>query len=110
MPLRLPHVSVTTVTVTCKFDDDLHADLEAYAATFEAERGKPIPLPTLIATIVQDYLQHDPDFVRERRQAAAVPRVRPTPASTAPRPSSQDRRHGVPSAPVSRPPGEDGAS
>jgi len=87
MPLRLPHVAVTTVAVTCKFDADLHADLEAYAAMFEAERGKPIPLPTLIATIVQDYLQHDPDFMRERRQTAA-PRARPKPAGP-------DRRNGV---------------
>ncbi|MGE3537826.1 MAG: DUF2274 domain-containing protein [Candidatus Tectimicrobiota bacterium] len=109
MPLRLPHVSVTTVTVTCKFDDDLHADLEAYAATFEAERGKPIPLPTLIATIVQDYLQHDPDFMRERRQAAAAPRVRPTPASAAPRPPGPERRNGPPSVPASRAQGEGGA-
>jgi hypothetical protein len=92
MPLRLPHVAVATVVVTCKFDEDLHADLEAYAAMFEAERGKPIALPTLIATIVQDYLQHDPDFVRERRQTAAS---RPRPKLTGPK-----RHHGVPSAPV----------
>ncbi|MGE3541550.1 MAG: DUF2274 domain-containing protein [Candidatus Tectimicrobiota bacterium] len=100
MPLRLPHVAVTTVSVPCKFDDDLYADLEAYAALFEAERGKPIPLPTLIATIVQDYLQHDPDFMRERRQATAAPRARPAPASAASRPASQDRRNGPQSPPV----------
>ncbi len=94
MALRLPHVAVATVVVTCKFDEDLHADLEAYAAMFEAERGKPITLPTLIATIVQDYLQHDPDFVRERRQAT-TPRIRP-------KPTGQDRRNGIPSAPVAQ--------
>jgi hypothetical protein len=78
--------------VTCKFDADLYADLEAYAALFEAERGEPIPLPTLIATIVRDYLQHDPDFVRHHRQTAAL--------RTRPKPAGQDRRNGVPSASV----------
>jgi hypothetical protein len=102
MPLRLPHVAVTTVVVTCKFDEDLHADLEAYAAMFEAERGKPIALPTLIATIVQDYLQHDPDFVRERRQAAAS---RPRPKPTGP-----ERHNGTSRTPASQVPGAGDAS
>jgi len=101
MPLRLPHVAVKTVSVPCKLDADLYADLEAYAAMFEAERGESIPLPTLIATIVRDYLQHDPDFVRHQRQTAA-PRTRPKPAG-------QDRRNGVPSAPVSRAQDDGGA-
>jgi hypothetical protein len=94
MPLRLPHVCLTTVKVTCELSGDLHGDLEAYARLFQGERGKVIPLPTLIVTMLEDYLQHDPDFMRERRQAAAAPRARPAPASTASRPSSQDRRNG----------------
>ena len=94
MPLRLPHVSVKTVSVACKLDADLYADLEAYAAAIAAERGDPIPLPTLIPTILRDYLQHDPDFMRQRRQAVAAPRARPTPASVAPRPPGPDRRNG----------------
>jgi hypothetical protein len=102
MPLRLPHVAVNTVAVTCKFDEDLHADLEAYAAMFEAERGKPIPLPTLIATIVQDYLLHDPDFVRERRQTTAS---RPRPKPTGP-----ERHNGAPRASTSQVPSVGDAS
>lgn len=99
MPLRLPHVPTTTVKVTCELDADVHADLEAYAAVHEAERGTPIALSKLLNTIVWDYLRHDPDFMRQRRQAAA-PRARPTPASTAPRPSALDRRNGAPSPPT----------
>jgi hypothetical protein len=100
MPLRLPHVSVKTESVTCKFDADLYADLEAYAAAVEAERGEPLPLPTLITTIVRDYLQHDPDFMRQRRQAA-IPRARP-------QLPGQDRRNGPQSPPVSRAQGDGG--
>ncbi|MGE3542228.1 MAG: DUF2274 domain-containing protein [Candidatus Tectimicrobiota bacterium] len=98
MPIRLPHVSVKTVSVPCKLDADLYADLEAYAAVFEAERGDPIPLPTLIATIVEDYLQHDPDFIRQRRQAAA--------ARARPKPPGPERRNGAPSPPTAQ--GESG--
>lgn len=84
MPIRLPRVSLKTVSVACKLDADLYTDLEAYAAAYEAEHGEAIPVPTLIATILWDYLQHDPDFMRQRRQAAAAPRARPTPASAHP--------------------------
>ena len=94
MPLRLPHVCLTTVKVTCELSGDVHAELEAYAALVKAERGVVMPIPTLIATMVQDYLQHDPDFLRERRQAASAPRARPTPASAAPQPSGPERRNG----------------
>ena len=96
MPLRLPHVSVTTASVTCQRAADLSADREASAALLEAERGEPIPLPTRIATIGRDSLQHDPDVVRHQRQTAA-PRTRPPPAG-------QDRRPGAPSVPVPQAP------
>ena len=76
-----------------KFDADLSADLEASATLFEAERGEAIPLPTRIATIVRDDLQHDPDVVRHQRQTGA-PRTRPMPAG-------QGRRNGPPRPPVS---------
>jgi hypothetical protein len=102
MPLRLPHVCLTTVKVTCELSGDIHAELEAYVAMLKAERGVVMPMPTLIATMVQDYLQHDPDFLRERRQTAAGPRPRPTPASTAPRPSGQASRNGPPNPPAPR--------
>jgi len=101
MSIRLPRITIKTVPITCRLDADLHADLEAYAAMFEAERGKPIPLPTLITTIVQDYLQHDPDFVRERRQTT-TPRARPK--STGP-----DRHHSVPHLAVPHTREDDGA-
>ena len=106
MPIRLPRVSLKTVSVACKLDADLHADLEAYAAAYQAEHGDTMPIPTLIVTILWDYLQHDPDFMRQRRQAAAAPRARPTPASTVPRPPGQDRHNGPMSQPTPHAQGE----
>ena len=83
MSIRLPRVSIKTVSVTCKLDADLHADVEAYAAEYAAKFGDAITVPALIAAIVRDYLQRDPDFMRQRRQVAAAPRVHATPASVA---------------------------
>jgi hypothetical protein len=108
MPLRLPYVCLTTVKVTCELSGDVHAELEAYAALVKAERGTPIALSKLLNTIVWDYLRHDPDFMRQRRQAAPAPRARPTPASTASRPSAPERRNGPISQSVPRTQGEGG--
>jgi hypothetical protein len=108
MPIRLPHVPTTTVKVTCELDADVHADLEAYAAVHEAERGTPIALSKLLNTIVWDYLRHDPDFMRQRRQAAPAPRARPTPTSTAPQPSGPERRNGPINQSIPRTQGEGG--
>ena len=102
MALRLPHVAVKTMTLTCKLDTDLYADLTAYAAALEAERGDPIPLPTLMTIIVRDYLQHDPDFMRQRRQGGPT-RVRP-----GSRPPGAARRNGGPGLPGAHADGEDG--
>jgi hypothetical protein len=94
MALRLPHVCLTTVTVTCELSSDLHTDLETYARLVQAERGTEMPLSTLIATILDDYLQHDPDFVRQRRQAAPKVRTRATATRATPQPADQPRRTG----------------
>ena len=94
MTIRLPRVSLTTVPVTCRLDADLHTDLQAYAAAYEAQYGDAIPLAVLITTIVRDYLHKDQAFMRQRRQADAAPQARATPASTAPRPHGQDSHDG----------------
>jgi hypothetical protein len=108
MPIRLPRVSRKTIKVTCELNVDVHTDLEAYAAQYEAHHHETITIPELITDIVGDYLRRDPDFIRERRQAAAAPRARPAPASTAPRPSAPERRNGPLSQSVSRTQGEGG--
>src|SRR5262245_49722548 len=95
MSIRLPRITIKTVPITCRLDADLHADLEAYAAAYEAQYGEAIPLAVLITTIVRVYLQKDQAFMRQRRQAAAAPLARATPASAAPRPHGQDRHDGA---------------
>jgi hypothetical protein len=99
MHIRVPRVALKTVPVTCRLDADLHADLEAYAAAYAVQYGETIPLPTLITTIVRDYLQKDPAFMRQRRQAEAPPRARPAPA----RPETLPRAQGSQDGALSRP-------
>ncbi len=99
MKIRVPRMAIKTIPVTCRLDADLHAEVEAYAAAYEAQDGDAIALPVLITTIVRDSLQRDQDVMRQRRQAAAAPPARATPASTAPRPQGQDRHDGVCSTP-----------
>ncbi|MGE3537363.1 MAG: DUF2274 domain-containing protein [Candidatus Tectimicrobiota bacterium] len=106
MPIRLPRVSRKTVKVTCELNTDVQTELEAYAAFYEAHHHETITIPELITGIVGDYLRRDPDFMRERRQAAVAPRARPTTASAAPRPSGPERRNGPISQPGPRTPGE----
>ena len=68
MKIRVPHVTMKTIPVTCRLDVALHADLEAYAAAYEAQYGEAIPLAVLMTTIVREYLQKDQAFMRQRRQ------------------------------------------
>lgn len=100
MPIRLPRVPTTTVKVTCELDTDVHADLEAYAAAYEAHHGAPISLSKLLNTIVWDYFRRDLDFMRQRRQAAAEPRARSAPAHAVPRPSGSAAHAEAPSPPT----------
>jgi hypothetical protein len=79
MKIRVPRIAIKTVPVPCRLDADLHADLEASAAAYEAQYGDAIPLAVLITTIVRDYLQKDQACMRQRRQAAAAPQARATP-------------------------------
>ncbi len=102
MTIRLPRVSIKTVPVTCRLDADLHTDLQAYAAAYEAQYGEAIPLAVLITTIVRDYLQKDQAFMRQRRQAEAAPRAQATPESAETRPHTRDRRDGALSQPSHR--------
>ena len=76
-------MSITIVPVTCRLDADLHADVEASAAAYAAQDGEAMALPVLITTIVRDDLQREQDCMRQRRQAAAAPPARATPASAA---------------------------
>ena len=78
MKIRVPHVTMKTVPVTCRLDVALHADLEAYAAAYEVQYGEAIPLAVLMTTIVREYLQKDQAFMRQRRQALATPPGRTT--------------------------------
>ena len=73
MKIRVPHVTMKTVPVTCRLDVDLHADLEAYAAAYEAQCGEAIPLAVLMTTIIRDYLQKDQAFMRQRRHGRSAP-------------------------------------
>src|SRR5262249_22478902 len=94
MKIRVPRITIKTVSVTCRLDADLYADLEAYATAYEAQYGEAIPLAVLITTIVRDYLQKDQAFMRQRRQVAGAPQARATPDSTATRQPAQDSRDG----------------
>ena len=102
MKIRVPRMTIKTVPVTCRLDADLHADLEAYAAAYEAQYGEAMPLTVLITTIVRDYLHKDQAFMRQRRQAEALPRAQATPDSAARQPHGQDRHEGALSQPSHR--------
>jgi len=91
---ELPRLAATGVPYRI-----VHADLEAYAAAYEAQYGEAIPLAVLITTIVRDYLQKDQAFMRQRRQAAATPQARATPNSAETRPRGPDSRDGALSRP-----------
>ena len=99
MSIRLPRVSITTVPVTCRLDADLHTDLQAYAAAYEAQYGEAMPLAVLITTIVRDSLQKDQACMRQRRQAEASPKAQATPDSAETRPHTRDSRDGALSQP-----------
>jgi hypothetical protein len=90
MKIRVPRITIKTVPVTCRLDADLHADLEASAAAYEAQYGDAIPLAVLITTIVRDYLHKDQAFMRQRRQAEALPRAQATPDSATRQPHGHD--------------------
>jgi hypothetical protein len=92
----------TIVPVTCRLDADLHPDVQASAAAYEAQDGDAMPLAVLITTIVQEYLQKDQACMRQRRQAEASPRAPATPESTETRPHTRDRRDGALSQPSHR--------
>jgi hypothetical protein len=83
------------VPITCRLNADLHADVEASAAAYKTQYGDAIPLALLITTIVREYLQKDPAFMRQRRQAETPARGRTPPESAVTRPAGPHSRDGA---------------
>jgi hypothetical protein len=75
MSVRVPRLAPAgkAINVTCWMPADLHADLEAYAAAYQAHYGEAIRLLRLISAMVRDSLAKDRTFLRWRQEHEALP-------------------------------------
>ena len=73
MSVSLPRLTSAgkAIKVACWMPADLHAELEAYAAAYQAHYGEAIRLPRLISAMVRDYLAKDRTFLRWRQEYEA---------------------------------------